>query len=722
MSGAYDGLPDELNPLKRKAAPAAPAPGAPAQAANPYEGLSAEINPQTPPEAMNPDAEIGFRSLGRTALDGALMGWGAEARGLLESTFGNSTYTEARDREQARLDAFKKANPALATAADITGGVAGTLPMLLTAPPSALARLGPMGARLAAMIGGGAIQGGIAGAGNAQEGERLAGAGTGAAVGAVAAPIIGGAISGASRVARAGADFFGGRYAGNADKRAVRELADLVGRNGGVDALEGRLAESAATQARQAVPNNINGMVGQPQAMPTPMMQETLAERLGSPMVKRVDDLSNMEGATRGGVQELLTNRADEQVRVMNGAIDSVFGNRPNAYAQRQMTQQNRHQMTERAVNDMLDQYQTGPQHIDQIRELFRTTPASFLNKAAASARIEGDDLHRVFIPDPNDPNGVQLVEQAIPTVRNLHNIFKAARRAGSATVDGKPTAEAMDARAIQENVRRVMNDIMGEDNFAAVNRAWSDPTRNLEALDLGRKAAGTERPEALRDQIGRFVQNDDDRDAFLAGVADSLRERVRTNADVGRNPSIAAKLWQPRERENIREALSVLYPDRADRDAAFRRLDDTMRSLEAAHATRGAVQGSLTAPRQAGRDQLEGRPLQSLAQGGAFTGAGMMTGGVVGGPVGAAVGAGAGMALSAVERSALAAQRLKINDAMGRRLLSTAPAEQQATLQQIIERLRAEQARNRGWDLGLIPGMAAGGAVGGIRAREDER
>lgn len=139
------------------------------------------------------DEQSGPQGAARAAFHGATMHFGDEITGAARAAFdpGDFKTAYATEVEGARADLhnFRESHPKTAIAADLMGGLA----------PAALP-----GVRALGMVKGGAAFGAAQGAGDADDGNRLAGAATGALAGGVTA----GALKyGAAPVARMGFDF-----------------------------------------------------------------------------------------------------------------------------------------------------------------------------------------------------------------------------------------------------------------------------------------------------------------------------------------------------------------------------------------------------------------------------------------------------------------------------------------------------------------------------------
>lgn len=223
--------------------------------------------------------------IGRTALDQSLQGatfgfadevtdrigaLGATSYSKIGKLFGadvpdinySDALNEARDSSKQRMDAEFEQNPATAIASNIAGalltGGALTAPKALSGAKAATGirgainavpeagtaftnslRTGGTLARVGKGAAAGAASGGLFGAGSAEEGNRLEGAGTGAVLGGVlggAIPAIGGAVSGVKNSILPHVD------------DQVRELADKAVNTYGIPLKRSQIGDSRAAK------------------------------------------------------------------------------------------------------------------------------------------------------------------------------------------------------------------------------------------------------------------------------------------------------------------------------------------------------------------------------------------------------------------------------------------------------------------------------------------
>jgi hypothetical protein len=142
-------------------------------------------------------------------------------------------YQAGLEKERAANEAARAAHPTAYFAGELGGGLA-TLPFAPELAPFKVAKTAPLvtktlktGANLATA---GAGYGAVAGAGGAEEGNRIQGAVQGAEMGAIAAPVLGGAF----KAVGAGANYLG-RTVGASftpDRLAMRAIQDALEADG----------------------------------------------------------------------------------------------------------------------------------------------------------------------------------------------------------------------------------------------------------------------------------------------------------------------------------------------------------------------------------------------------------------------------------------------------------------------------------------------------------
>lgn len=165
-------------------------------------------------ELANPSS--GARDVARSLGEGMTMGWGDELVGKLPAALGGGPAAEADMRN--RLQAMSTAHPVLDRTLQMAGGIAPSLLLPEVGATTALGRIG-VGALL------GAGTGAAAGAGYADEGNRVGAAEGGAAIGGLLGAAIPASVAG---------------YRALSVPWAARRLAGAVDRSGGAPLLNAK--------------------------------------------------------------------------------------------------------------------------------------------------------------------------------------------------------------------------------------------------------------------------------------------------------------------------------------------------------------------------------------------------------------------------------------------------------------------------------------------------
>lgn len=288
----------------------------------------------------------GKEAFQRGMAQGATFGFADELSGAVRGAANTLTgegslgenYRQARDESRARTKEVSDENPVLSTAGEVAGSLAAGLPAAPQVGAGWLANTG----RLAGV---GAVEGGLAGLGASEadlaQGD-VSGAATdtavGAGIGAVASPVIGGALDlivrGVSRL-----PIGGWRLQGDAETRAANNLADYLKReydagrispeqvqaelnqlrSGAADDVEFSLADLDAFQELTAYVNRRAGSQA-PQTRPAVDSPDAPTETTGTIR----EQLSGRQGRQQEGIQqEFSPDRSSAEV------VDMPVGGRP---------------------------------------------------------------------------------------------------------------------------------------------------------------------------------------------------------------------------------------------------------------------------------------------------------------------------------------------------------------------------------------------------------
>jgi len=179
----------------------------------------------------------------RAGLQGLTFGWSDEIGGAIAALAGSlktgESFEDAYDKIDAQLKAkreqFSKDNRGVALGAELAGaastGIAGAARQLGTRALQGATNA----AKLGTMARVGAGQGGIYGAGSADQGEKVGGAMGGAVLGGVAAPVVGAGLNALFRGAGATGNYIGAKLSESPRSKAervLRQTAEATGRTG----------------------------------------------------------------------------------------------------------------------------------------------------------------------------------------------------------------------------------------------------------------------------------------------------------------------------------------------------------------------------------------------------------------------------------------------------------------------------------------------------------
>jgi hypothetical protein len=253
----------------------------------------------------------------RSIASGVTFGFADELAAAGDAALGKGSYKENVRKERAR---DKQIPAAISIPGEIAGGVGGTLaaaPALIAAAPAAIKQTLQGLPALIKYLGIGAVEGGIAGAGHAEEGETLSNAAAGAGIGAVAGPVVAGAVKGVQATAR------GVRHALSPTVAAKADLARAIARDQDTPAgVASRLASTQADRPGASVADvggeNVRGLTERIAQTPGAGRTEVvpaLTKRQQEQATRISEDLKSLTGANKSAIQtieEVMEDRARE--------------------------------------------------------------------------------------------------------------------------------------------------------------------------------------------------------------------------------------------------------------------------------------------------------------------------------------------------------------------------------------------------------------------------
>lgn len=484
---------------------------------------------------------------------GPLIRGGVErAAALTLAPFSDKNYGEILETIQKGSEAEQAANPKLDLAANLTGAVAGTVPLVMAVPAAFGAGSGNLLARSgASMLTGGALSGADAAVRSGGDPRATAkGAGWGAGLG-IFAPVVG--------------DLVGA---------GVRAAASRVG--SGTTAAQRAFGRAAGADAVDDAAGRLSAMG--PDAMPMD---------LGPNLQRQAGALAASPGTAQRVVRDAVANRQAGAGQRVAGALDDALGAPVDTVA---MADDIIAKARE-AAKPLYDAAYSKPIAWTRTLEylLKRPSAAEALRKAQRMAADEGLSSKQWFAQIADDGTvtikNVPDVRQLDLTKRALDDMYSAAKRGGNDN-------EARVLDNIRKGILQQMDYHVPE--YAAARKAYSGPAQIRDALEEGQQVFSRNlTPNQLRTQL--FKMGQAEKEAFTQGA----RAKVAQTMGTARNDALAArsefqKGWN-------REKLEILL----GKDQAKRMLDAL--DAETAFArTRDVVTGnSETAARLAAQNDI---------------------------------------------------------------------------------------------------------------------
>lgn len=511
-------------------------------------------SPLKAPEQQGSKGILGYvDDAARSVASGATFGYMDEIAGGLNSLVGDGTYQENVAKERARDEQI---HPAIAIPGQIAGAVGTTM---IAAPIALASRAGQAVAQLPRYLkfgGVGAAEGGLAGSGNATEGNRMQGAATGAAIGApvgAAAPY---AVQGVARAAGAV------RNAVSPQSNVAADLGRALVRDG--DEPAALLARNQAMQAER-------GGVA------------TLADAGGENVKGLVERVAQTPGAGRTQVVPALTERQQGQAYRLGNDLRSLTGTSKSAFETINET------MAERAANArplyekaMAVDIAQDQRVVDAIMgETATGWGRAILNSTSVKRTLQTE----YGVNDVPGPQHLMAIIDAWK--KGADDMIESASRSG----------DKNKARVISQMRDRVIS-VVDEANpdYAQARAAWAGPSRYMDAVERGR---GILKPsESAEEFASRFKSLPDaEKEAERIGAVSSI---------IGRMGNDSAKLGDMTKylrSPEVRSKIAAIMPDEQASASWQQRLNFEVGSSE---LTGRALGNSATARRLAERQDAE--------------------------------------------------------------------------------------------------------------------
>lgn len=518
-----------------------------------FDGREWSALPQRKPSTPAKGAMGYLDDAVRALANGATFGWADEIAAGGNALLGRGDYASNLEAEKARTEQVPSALRIPGEVAGAVGGAIAAAPAL--APAAALTGISRLPA-LARSVMAGTAGGAAFGAGDADPGGRLEGAGKGAATGALvgyAAPYL---IRGAS-------------IATDAVRNAVSPRANVAADLG--RALT-RDADTPAALAQRAADL----------ALDRPGVA-TLADAGGENVRGLMERVAQTPGAGRTTVVPFITDRQQGQMARVASDLRGLTGTHKTAREAIEDTIARRAQ----AAKPLYDQaFQFDAATSPEVMQAWQATTATGWGRAALNSPTLKKTLQTEY--------GVQNVADA-PLMVQID--------AWKKTVDDAVSAAVRGGNANQARVLTVMRDRMlqvvdqANPAYASARNAWAGPSQYLDAVESGRNIlSGKLSAEELKATLAKMSEAE--REAYRIGAVSSIQARMGN--DTAKLGDMTKYLRSP----ETRAKLAAIMPTEEAAQSWTRRLDFEIGASELAGRALG---NSATARRLAERADADG-------------------------------------------------------------------------------------------------------------------
>jgi hypothetical protein len=465
--------------------------------------------------------EYGF---GRAALQGLSFGWADEAEARMRAAAGEGSYRDILAQIQLAKRQFEKEYPIGSLATELVGGAP---TMLLGGLGTArMASMAPqISARLAGLTGAaatGAGTGAISGAGQAQPDERMAGAALGAGTGAVLGPLGELGIRGTQSVVRKGGETLrsiaGRESTQSFQRRADEKLIQALQRDG---LTPNQVLDKLKTIQRSGYkPETIADVAGEN----TARLADVVAQYPGAAQIAR----ELVEERTAGQAGRVISD-FERALNFGGSALDLAEDITRTRSVVAQPLYQKAYSEGGVIKNDRINELMKIPQFQDAYQRARRIASLDGIDLPASAADIErvgGFDLRTLDY-----------------VKRGLDDVLFTGKQPGSGigrTELGKLKERRTEFVSILDNV--------GPKSYKQARSVFAGQTEILNALEDGQNFTKLS-PDQLKRTFSKLT--DAEKDAFRAGVFDSVRENINKGAD---GANVLRRVWaSPQKRDQLR-------------------------------------------------------------------------------------------------------------------------------------------------------------------------
>lgn len=461
---------------------------------------------------------------------------------------------------ETNLAAERARDKAIPLAIKIPGEVAGAVASTIAAAPVTGTIAAASGlSKLPAMvknIGVGATGGALFGAGDAEEGKRLEGAGTGAVVGAVAGTVIPPAVNAAVRTGQAI------RNAVMPESGAAADLARAITRDADTPAA---LAERAA------------GL------METKPGVATLADAGGENVKGLLERVAQTPGAGRTIVVPALTERQQGQMGRVAGDLRELTDTHRTAVQAVEQTMAERSTAAKPLYDKAMD---FNAREVPELVRAWENVTSTGWGKSILESPDFKKTLQTAY--GVKDVKDAPLMVQIDAWKKEVDGVVGEAVRAGN-------NRKASVLSQMRDDMLRVLDE--ANPAYKEARNAWSGPSKYLDAVEEGRTILS---PKMSADELfGRLTKmTDAEREAYRIGAVSALTGKMGN--DAAKLGDMTKYLRSP----EMRAKIAAIMPTAEAADKWASRLNF---EVGASELTGRALGNSATARRLAERQDADG-------------------------------------------------------------------------------------------------------------------
>jgi hypothetical protein len=486
--------------------------------------------------AQEPQRETTWKDPARAALQGATFGFADEIgsavaaipASIATGTSPVSVYEDMQRQVSDEQKSYAEANPGTALGLEVLGGLLTGGATGVKALPSLLGKLSKPAAT--SLLG--AVQGGIYGAGTADQGERMGGAGFGAATGAALAPVAGALLE------------KGGNAVGALAQWAARKLADTPKDQ----------AERAIRVIAEREGLNADEVIAAYQRLGQPAVLADVGENFRIGARAAADELGPFKAQARGLLETRQMGAAD---RMANSVQNTLGANADDYLTTIQRIEQERGAQAEplytkawqegnaelSAMRDAFNIQNPNAGAWDWLRSVLGDRPSleSAIRSGVKSAKDRGDD--------PGD---------------NLMRILDAAKRGIDSKIE---KARARGAKSDVRDMTILKNDLLNfldadvSPSYAQARSTFAGKSELLDAAKQGKEFFSLD-----PDELAAVVQGmgASEKDLFRMGVVKAIVAKL-DDTELTRDPSRLIN------KKSTQKKLGLVFDSPADAEKFIR-------------------------------------------------------------------------------------------------------------------------------------------------------